>query len=92
MDLLRQSLVSQYHDMHKEAYGHRPCADVGTMTNEDIEWEIDWIRGDIALSSKELSERLAEDVKLMEEKEEEKKEIRANAEWERKWGVYYERA
>jgi len=91
----RDSLVSLYCDLYEDAHnGFSPSSidSIKSMTNEQIEKECEWLRECIKGQAKAEAEELAEHVKWMEEQEKKEAEARANAEWEQKWGVYYERA
>jgi hypothetical protein len=61
-------------------------------TPAQIEKESEWLRECIRSQAKAEAEELADHVKWMEEQEKKEAEAQANAEWEQKWGIHYERA
>jgi len=89
---LRDGLISDLWDLYKEVNGIRPRhMDMASMTNEQLQKEIDWLRDCLKADAANEAERLQEAVVWIEEQEKQANEATANAEWEQKWGVYYER-
>lgn len=93
---MREDLITYYCDLYEDAHcGFNPTSErlavINTLTNEQIEKECEWLCECIRGQAKAEAEMLAEHVKWMEEQEAKEAEAKANAEWEQKWGVHYER-
>jgi hypothetical protein len=90
-------LISYYCDLYEDAHnGFNPDSQqvlaLRLATPAQIEKECEWLRECIRGQAKAEAEELADHVKWMEEQEKKEAEARANAEWEQKWGIHYERA